>query len=212
VWIIGSLATVRDVGIYSMAVRTAFLLTFVLSAVSASVSPMFTQMYQEGDLTGLEKLARKCAQAVSAIAALPFLAFLLIPNVVMGIYGKSFVGGGATLAVIAVGQYVNVATGSVQQLLIMTGHERLIGRLFLALVPPFFILIYWLTPRYGALGAGITTSVIMIAQNLICAVMVKQKLGIWTLPSLREIADVPTIATRQIRRRLNRRRPKEVGI
>ena len=212
VWIIGSLATVRDVGIYNIAIRTAFLLTFVLSAVNASVSPMFTQMYNDGDMAGLEKLARKCAQAVSAFAAIPFLIFLLIPNVVMGIYGKSFAAGGATLAVIAVGQYVNVATGSVQQLLIMTGHEKLIGRLFLALVPPFLILIYWLTPIYGALGAGITTAVINIAQNLICAVMVKQKLGIWTLPSIREIGEVPTIAYRQIRRRFMRGKAGEAGI
>jgi O-antigen/teichoic acid export membrane protein len=211
VWIIARLATVRDVGIYSMAVRTAFLLTFVLSAVSASVSPMFTQMYNDGDMAGLEKLARKCAQAVSAFAAIPFLIFLLIPNVVMGVFGKSFVGGGATLAVIAVGQYVNVATGSVQQLLIMTGHEKLIGRLFLALVLPFFALMYWLTPLYGALGAGITTAIINIVQNLVCAYMVKQKLGIWTLPSLREIAEVPTIAYRQIRRKLIGRKPGEAG-
>lgn len=204
VFLIKYWSTVADVGIYNLALRTAFLLAFVLTAVNATTSPIYSQLYAKGEYEEMGDLARRCAQAMGLIALVPLLIFLVFNRQVMGLYGPAFKAGGATLAVISVGQYINVATGSVQQLLTMTGHEKYISRLFASLLIPYFLLMWWLTPPYGALGAGIATATIMVVQNLACVYFVKKTLGIWTLPTRHDLAKVPRMLKRGGLRKLLR--------
>ena len=44
----------------------------------------------------------------------------------MSLFGPEFRAGGPVLTILAAGQYVNVLTGSVGYLLMMTGNERLV--------------------------------------------------------------------------------------
>lgn len=181
-------ASVEDVGVFNVAIRTAFLQTFILIAVNASVGPSFSRLYAAKDFEAMGQLARRSGQIMALIALVPLLLFVAFPNAIMGLFGQGFAAGGTTLAVVAVGQYVNVFTGSVQQLLVMSGQERLLGWIFTAMVPPFFALMVWLVPLYGALGAGIATAVVMVGQNVACAVVVRRHLGVRTIPTPLEIA------------------------
>jgi O-antigen/teichoic acid export membrane protein len=188
--LVGMWSTVEDVGIFNVASRTAFLLAFILSAVNMTVAPTFTELHLKGDYEELGRIARRSAQ-VMAVMAFPFLVlFLAAPNWVMSIYGPGFAVGGAALAVMAIGQYVNVVTGSVQHILMMTGRESALSWLFVGLLPFHFLLMWLLTPPLGALGAGIASSILFVAQNLICAYMVYRFTGIWTLPKPRELLSV----------------------
>ena len=52
------------------------------------------------------------------------IAMVLFSGVIMRFFGAGFESGAGLLVIIAVGQLINVATGSVSFLLNMTGHER----------------------------------------------------------------------------------------
>ncbi|MFM7794413.1 MAG: polysaccharide biosynthesis C-terminal domain-containing protein, partial [Microcystis panniformis] len=77
-----------------------------------------------------------------------------------------------------IGYLVNALTGSVGILLYMTRHTKLISATtaFAALLN---VCLNWLLiPKWGVNGAAAATTIAMIAGSVICAVWVRQKLGI----------------------------------
>jgi O-antigen/teichoic acid export membrane protein len=172
------------VGVYAVAQRAAFLTAFVLLAVNSIVAPMFAEFHQKGDFVNLERIARHSARLM-ALFALPFaVPMVFAPGFVMALFGEEFRGGSMVLVLLALGQYVNVATGSVGYLLMMTGHERLIRNVTFAAAATSLAISVMLIPRLGITGAAIGTSLGMAAQNVAAAVLVYRKLGIATVPLL----------------------------
>ena len=100
----------------------------------------------------------------------------------MGIFGNSFKSGAFILVILALGQFINVITGSVGYLLMMSGNERLLRNNIIFIAVLNLTLNLLLIPKYGILGAAISTSVSLALQNIISMVIVKYRLGIWTFP------------------------------
>ena len=180
--VLGLMATSADVGIFGAAYRTSLLISFVLMAVNSISAPKFAALYQQGDLRALATIARKSARLM-ALAASPILAvFLVAPHFVMGLFGPEFTRGAAALAILSIGQFVNVVTGSVGWILIMCGYERLLRNNIAICAALSVALNVLLIPRYGYLGAAIATATTLAVQMLVAAVMVWHKLGIVTIP------------------------------
>lgn len=175
---LGIWGTKTDIGIFSVALRTANLTSFILISVNSIVAPKFSELYSRDDLEALENTARKSALLMTLIASPILLSFLVFPQFIMGIFGSGFVDGGYLLSIIAVGQFINVATGSVGFLLVMTGHERLMrnNTMFVALFAVVLNLV--LVPRFGALGAAISTSMSIAMVNMISLYLVWRSLRI----------------------------------
>lgn len=181
-WMLGIWATSADVGVFSVASRTAFLISFILVAVNSASSPRFSEMFAKGDIQGVGRLARDTA-LIMAVFSAPILVFLLIfPGWVMSWYGPEFRSGGLALAILAIGQYVNTSSGSVQRVLMMCGYEHLMRNVAAFCAVLVLILNFVLIPPYGVVGAAIASAVTLSVQNLLVAFLVRQKMGIWTLP------------------------------
>ena len=67
-------------------------------------------------------------------------------------------------------------------LLVMCGHEKILGYISLTTVILNIILNVILIINYGVLGAAIATAITVMFTNLIKLIIVKQKLGISVLP------------------------------
>ena len=178
---LGIWGTGEDVGIFSMASRTAMLTSLILTSVNSISAPKFAELYKKKEMAALGTTARNTAKLMTLIASPLLLLFLIAPQWVMGMFGDEFQKGGILLSILAIGQFVNVATGSVGYLLMMSGKEKLM-RNNVALIAAMSILLNAvLVPIYGALGAVIATAVCLSLQNLIAAHMVSSCLGINTL-------------------------------
>ncbi len=168
----------ENIGIYSAASRTAMLTSFVLVAVNSIAAPKFAALYQQGDMEALGSVARKSTKIMALIASPVLLLFLLIPESILSIFGEQFKQGAVVLMILSIGQFINVATGSVGYLLMMSGNERLMRNNLLFCMLVVLLTSYMLIPLYGVIGAAISAGVVVGVQNLIAFVMVKRKLGI----------------------------------
>ncbi|NDY74285.1 flippase [Desulfobacter hydrogenophilus] len=180
--LLGIWGTKAEVGVFGVASRTAMLTNFILVSVNSIVAPKFSALYCLGDMDGLAVIARKSTKMMTAFATPILLVFVIFPNFVMSIFGESFSGGGVFLIILSIGQFVNVATGSVGYLLIMTGNERLMRNNTLVVGSLSILLNVIFIPLLGALGATIATSFAMAVLNLGAFFLTWRKLGIWTLP------------------------------
>jgi O-antigen/teichoic acid export membrane protein len=179
---LGFWATSEAVGIYGVAKRTAVLTVFILIAVNSIVAPKFAALYAAGDHDALGAVARRSAALVTVLATPALLLFILLPGKVLLIFGPEFVEGAAALTILAIGQFVNAATGSVGYLLIMTGHEKLVRNNVVGSAALNIMLMVILVPPCGIVGAAIATAVNLAVMNLVSTFLVYRKLGIMTLP------------------------------
>lgn len=172
----------RTVGIYGVTMRTAMLTGFILAAVNSIAAPKFAGLYAQKDYQSLSNLARNSAQLMTCIAAPVLLLFLIAPTWVLGLFGPGFSTGATALAILAIGQFVNVATGSVGYLLMMSGYEKLMRNNIIVSAALNILLNTILIPKYGISGAAIATAFSLAMMNLISAGLVYWKLSIITLP------------------------------
>ncbi len=86
------------------------------------------------------------------------------------------------LTILAVGQFINVVTGSVGYLLMMTGNEKLMRNNTLVVGGVSIVIGSIAIPLWGRVGAALTTSFSLVTLNVAAFYLVWRKLRIWTIP------------------------------
>ncbi len=179
---LGIWGTKAEVGVFSVAFRTAMLISFVLIAVNSIAAPKFAALYSLGDMDALGKTARNSARLLTLMAAPVLALFIIFPSRIMGVFGEDFRQGGMILAILAAGQFVNVSTGSVGYLLMMSGNERILRNNVAFAAAVNVALNALLVPRYGILGAAAATALSVSLLNITASYLVYKKINIKTIP------------------------------
>lgn len=172
----------ESVALYNVAHRTAGLIAFILIVFNSITAPRYAALNVQGKPLEMERLAIKTTTLMTWLSLPLLLAVLFFPEAILSIFGKEFVGAVVLFQIIAVGQFVNVLTGSVGYLLIMSGHERLMRNNVMFVAGLSLILNVLLIEKFGALGAALSTAICLATQNLIAAWFVYNRLGICTIP------------------------------
>jgi O-antigen/teichoic acid export membrane protein len=180
--LLGVFAPTSAVGIYGAAKRISTLASSFLSATNFVAAPKFAAMHAKGQHDKLGSLARNSARLTTLISLPYVVLFLLIPGWIMGIFGQEYVEGGVVLALLAISQFINAATGAVGYLLIMTGHEKTMRNITLSTSVLKIALFFLLIPPMGYTGAALATMIGDSARNLLAVVQVYNKLSIITIP------------------------------
>ncbi|MBC7005662.1 polysaccharide biosynthesis C-terminal domain-containing protein [Photobacterium sp. BZF1] len=181
--------TSSDLAFFASAQRTATLASFVLIAVNLVVAPKFAQAFAKGNQIEVNKLSIVSSRLMIALAV-PVLTFMIfLPEFLMGLFGEEYKVAAPLLQILAVGQFINVITGSVGYLLNMTGHEKDMRNVVLFSGPLAIVLAFGLTSQFGLMGAAYATAISVATQNLLAVWMVKKRLGFNTLNIFRKIAD-----------------------
>ncbi|HFU75371.1 MAG TPA: flippase [Arcobacter sp.] len=163
---LGMLKNETDVGIYSIAVKIATLITVPLMAVNVIIAPKFSEFYANNNLEGLNNTFRKATKLI-LLTTLPIIFPLVIfSENLLELYGEEFTMGLVALWILIFGQFVNAVSGPVGIILNMTNYHKL--NLYINLISIFLNLIlnYFLILEYGIYGAAIATSISMVFQNL----------------------------------------------
>jgi O-antigen/teichoic acid export membrane protein len=180
-FIAGAYITPQEIAQLAVAQRTALLTSFILMAVNLVVAPRFAAMHKQGDLDGVRRVALTSVRLMLLVAAPVVTLMVCFAHWLMWLFGDEFVAGAPLLRILAIGQFINVATGSVGYLLMMTGHEKDMRNSLLVVAPCSILLSLWLIPVYGAVGAAVATALAIAGQNLLAVFWVRRRLGFNTL-------------------------------
>ncbi len=166
-----------DLGLLAAAQRTSLLIGFVLITINFVVAPMFASLFKQGEMCKLRTLSRTACRVNIAAALIPVLICTLFPRFVMQLFGEEFASAAPLLVVLALGQLINVATGSVGFLLLMSGHERTMKYITICSGTISLILLMFLCQTHSVLGAAWAMAIGMAIQNLAALFFVKRYLG-----------------------------------
>jgi len=180
--VLGVWSAAREVAIYNVAHRTALLMTFGLYAVVNILSPKFTELIVLGDRHALSETARRSVSMLTVLAVPLFLVFTIFPRQIMGLFGSEFREGWLVLVIMAVSQFINVATGPAGELLIMGGHERSVRQINMTALMLNLLFCFFLIPNFGSIGAAWAVAIAYVIQALFSVVLVNRHFGFIMLP------------------------------
>ena len=180
VFLLGLYSEAAEVGVFNVALRLAMLTSFVLLAVNSVTASQFATFHAREDRASMERVAVQSARLMLVVASPLLLAFFAAAPWCLRLFGAEFVSGAGVLVVLAAGQFVNVAAGSVGQVLAMTGHERDLRVVILGSAAVNVIGCVLLIPRMGALGAAVATAAASVLMNGLGMAFAYKRLGVRT--------------------------------
>ncbi len=179
---LGIFAAPEQVGQYGAAARIAIVILFILLAFNSVTPARFARLHARGDMQAISRLARN-SSVLMTLVALPLTLLLCgFGDKILAWMGDDFPPAATALAILAVAQLINVATGSVGYILIMTGHEMQLRR---AATLGFVInLVGCLTliPMWGILGAAIAAAAAIVIENVAATWLAYRVTGVVSLP------------------------------
>lgn len=181
VLIAGAIVTAEELALMAAAQRTATLTSFVLMVVNIVVAPRYAQMWKNGDMAGIQRLAKWSTRGMIVMVTPVVLVMVLLPGQVMSLFGEGYGEAGILLRIMAVGQFINVATGSVGYLLNMSGHEKDYRQITLFVGPLSIIFALVLVNVFGVIGGAVAVSLGVGLQNILALFIVRKRLGFWPL-------------------------------
>ena len=160
-------------GQYGAAIKVTSLIGMPLNALNTMFAPTIAELHSRGEhekLAAMFKIVTKWSVTfslpifwVTVLFAVPFLSFS----------GDAYISAWPLVIVFAFGGLVSAGTGSVGYMLLMTGRVKLSFLNSLAAIVANVIFGLILTPRYGAMGIAIATSLAIIVVNAMRVLQVR---------------------------------------
>lgn len=160
--ILGSWASMHDIGIYQAAFQTAAALALILGALESSLTPFFGQLHAQNDIAGLQHMYQTASKLVLLFTIPLFVLLSVFSGDMLSVFGAEFRTGGVILIILASGQLISSAGGSPNNLLLMAGHSRLVMWNTIGVGLLTFGVFACTIPLWGVLGAAIGAAVIQV--------------------------------------------------
>ncbi|HBE71207.1 MAG TPA: hypothetical protein DDW52_23930 [Planctomycetaceae bacterium] len=174
--LLGFTASPLDVGLYNAAFRFANLTTLFLLGVNSVVFPRFAAAYSRGDFDRLKRLAFSSTRFMTILGTPIVIFLILLAPQILSLSGEEFSAGAPMLRIICVGQFFNVATGSVGGLLNMTNNQGVAFRCSLLAFIAMVILAVLSVP-FGANGVAVAQAISLIVLMAGFSIASYSKLG-----------------------------------
>lgn len=176
--LLGMLAPIEQVGIYSAASRVADVVVFGLVSSNAVVAPLIARLHATGRHDELQRMVALAAKGICLLTLPLALLLLLFGRPILGLFGSGFEAGYPVLVILICGQLVNALAGPVGYLMTMTGHQNRAAAIVGMAALLNLLLNLLLIPRWGMLGAAVATAASTASWNLLMLRFVHKELAI----------------------------------
>jgi O-antigen/teichoic acid export membrane protein len=177
-WVLAAFEEGTELDAYSAAARISQVLLLFLTSLNLVFSPFAADLHARGERERLEELFKRSTRwALAATLPLLIVLFVAADDVLEAFSSRYEIGEGA-LRILLAGQAVNVATGGVAFILIMTGFtgvDLVDNALGLGVLVG---LAAALTAAFGMEGAALAAAVSISGLNLVRLVQVRRRVGI----------------------------------
>lgn len=180
VFMLGAMVNEQEVGYYSVAYKIASLSMLVIISMNVVLAPKIAELHKERDLLGMHKAVKKTTHLIITLTAPIVIMLVILSGFVLSIYGEEFLKAQTALIIIAVGFLFNAISGNVDQVLNMTGNQKILQYITIGGFISNILLNLVLIPIYGINGAAIASVFTNILVNYTCVIFIKKKLGFYT--------------------------------
>jgi O-antigen/teichoic acid export membrane protein len=167
-----------EVAVYSIATRTVLAGMVFILPIGFAFQPVIARLFTLDDRDGLRSMYSFATKWATIVGCPPliFLALFATPVITL-LYQDSYSGGAWPMALLALGQTVNAATGPCGHVVTMVGRSDLVLRNSLFALVVNLALNVILIPSYGMVGAGAAWGISIAAWNIVRVIQVRRVLA-----------------------------------
>ena len=176
---IGIFLNARHLGLYAVAGALVSFVPVVLQAINQIFAPTIADLHATGQIALLSRLFHKLAKWTFASTFPGACVLIVFSRNFMHLFGPDFESGWPVLVIGTVGQLINCAVGSVGFMLLMSGNERKLLKVQIAVAGFVIAANYFLIPRWGITGAALASALANGLLNLWCLREVRTNLGVF---------------------------------
>jgi len=166
--IIAAILPPSSLGVYSVAYSLGALLIFVYQAFSAFFLPIISESLAKKRTHEISLFMKKTASWITIFTVPTFFVIIFFPKSILSLlYGNAYAAGSLSLIIIAIGVFLNISVGLVDQILILYKRTQVIlySNIIIAILN--LILNYILILQYNIVGAAIASAISLVLQKLI---------------------------------------------
>jgi O-antigen/teichoic acid export membrane protein len=178
IFLLGIYKTNKEVAVYNIALRISEVISFGLVIINFVLAPLVAKLFEDREMRKLQRLITRSARAVLLISLPSAILIIVFRQPILSFFQVNTVNGNLGLLILCFGQIINILSGSVGLLLVMTGHQKFSITSLLVGTVANIILNIILVPQYGLIGTAIATSASLVLWNLLMLVFVNRKLKI----------------------------------
>lgn len=185
---LGNMINSEEVGIYFTAFKLSMFASISLMAINSIAAPKFAEMYGKNDFLGLKKVVHQSTKMIFWSTLPLIVLFFIFPEFLLGIFGEQFKVGVTAFIYLSIGKLVSAFSGSVGNLLQMTGKQVVFMNVLVVGAIINVILNLILIPKLGIEGAALASMISLSAWNLTMVYFVKRDFGFYTfyIPLIRK--------------------------
>lgn len=168
VLMIAPLSSLHEAGIYGAALRVTYLMVFPQVVLTTVLTPTLSSAFMSRDLSLLHQ-RYLFGLMVAVLTALPIalMVFFFSSDILLLAFGTDFESGATVLAILTLAQAFNSVAIPGTSLLLMTGREWFVGRLYIILLILSALGNLLLVPRYG----GLAVAAVMLFGAIVAAIV-----------------------------------------
>ena len=180
VFILGFYVSETKIGIYSVTIKLATLVSFTYNAIATIVTPKIAEFYHYKKLVQLKETITFSSR-IMFICGLPFFLLLfLFSEQVLSIFGTEYIIGKNVLRILLLAQLTNVITGPVGPIFQMTDKQKKLQ--YFIIISLFFnvVISLLLVGPFGLEGVAFGSALGMVLWNFLGAVYLFKNMEIKT--------------------------------
>lgn len=160
-------------GLYAAAIKISAFIVMPQVSFNAMFAPTIAELYSLGERQKLEAMFKVVTKWVITFTLPIFGIATIFSTSLLAISGPDFIAAWPLVIAFSIGNLINIATGSVGYMLLMTGHTRISFINSLTAVVVNVVVGIILAPHYGAMGVAVATGLAVAVVNLMRLLQVR---------------------------------------
>jgi O-antigen/teichoic acid export membrane protein len=165
--ILASYVSLGELGTYSIAVKLSLLISYPLIIINALTAPQYAKLHHTKCLKEFKILAFNSTKILVVLGSIAVLVLFFSVDFILSYFGEDYLDAALIVKILLIGQWFNLATGSVVSMLIMSGYEKIHQRNTLIITSMNIICLVVFIPMYGLIAGAIITSIAMAMKNVV---------------------------------------------
>jgi O-antigen/teichoic acid export membrane protein len=176
IYVLSAVGEIEAVSYYTAAARLAGFIGLIPAIQVSYLAPSFARLYQQSDVSALNRLAGRSALTALMLAALPAVILAAFSGPILGLlYGAPYEDGWYALSLLTVGVIASVAAGQVNQLMLLCDLEQFALWLNVGMLVVWLSAGYWAASAQGLLGAVCVGLVVTVVYQVAAVVGLRRR-------------------------------------
>ena len=181
IFMLTSLDSLETVGIYSIIIKIAMLVSLPLMIINSVIAPKISSLYHANHKDALKRLVQMTSLTTFLFSLLIALFIYLFDYLLAFFFPAQILHSLNSLYLLILAQLFNSFTGSIGYFLSMTGKQKVFMYIILFSTVLNIVGNYYLIPMYSLDGAVIASFISILTWNLLAFLYVKHKFGFYTI-------------------------------